>query len=580
LSQHFVEKLCSAKGLATELRSAIERVVFDNTTEKYETDSVDELADVLLDPIRRRRAELQEAIAETTEQIVREDSLIGQLLTMRRDRDALKKQVDGTQRALAALLPKGNELRVQRLTQLERAVLATQARVDALRRKEKTIQDLAAEARYISSTTEPRRLEEMRRRFAVAELTGTEWGAFGMKFTGDIQRITSEATAVIQRALKLSIEGEQTPSQDPPSTPMESWPLNIVTAQRDAAQKAVGIDRDRLKRYEDQRRIMTQQQTSLARFDEQIQLAEGAHARRQELLESRRGFYVQVCDEFVKEEEVLRRLYERLKQQLEGWEGALSKLGFVVQRRVDLEQWSNAGEDQLDLRNATRVRGRGSVQREAAKYLATAWRDGAAEAVSAAMEQFREELWDDIKGSMATVPSAERPQANRELAAWLYDTSHITIEYAIEYEGVRIENLSPGTRGIVLLLLYLAVDRQDVRPLIIDQPEENLDPNSVFKELVPHFREARERRQVIIVTHNANLVVNTDADQVVIAASARVENSTLPSIEYVTGALENEGIRRSVCKTLEGGDRAFLERDRRYRLRWGEDLLVDEGPVK
>ena len=55
-----------------------------------------------------------------------------------------------------------------------------------------------------------------------------------------------------------------------------------------------------------------------------------------------------------------------------------------------------------------------------------------------------------------------------------------------------------------------AVDRQDVRPLIIDQPEENLDPNSVFKELVPHFREARERRQVIIVTHNANLVVNTD----------------------------------------------------------------------
>ena len=74
------------------------------------------------------------------------------------------------------------------------------------------------------------------------------------------------------------------------------------------------------------------------------------------------------------------------------------------------------------------------------------------------------------------------------MAVWLYDTSHITVQYGIEYEGVAIEQLSPGTRGVVLLLLYLAVDRQDLRPLIIDQPEENLDPNSVFEELVPHFR--------------------------------------------------------------------------------------------
>ena len=64
---------------------------------------------------------------------------------------------------------------------------------------------------------------------------------------------------------------------------------------------------------------------------------------------------------------------------------------------------------------------------------------------------------------------------------------------------------------------------KDQRPLIIDQPEENLDPNSVFEELVPHFREARHRRQVIVVTHNANLVVNEDADQVLVASSVRVE---------------------------------------------------------
>ena len=100
-------------------------------------------------------------------------------------------------------------------------------------------------------------------------------------------------------------------------------------------------------------------------------------------------------------------------------------------------------------------------------------------------------------------------------------TSHISIEYGITYEGIPIERLSPGTRGIVLLLLYLAVDIHDRRPLFIDQPEENLDPRSVYTELVPHFRAAKQRRQIVMVTHNANLVVNTDADQVIVATSEK-----------------------------------------------------------
>ena len=96
----------------------------------------------------------------------------------------------------------------------------------------------------------------------------------------------------------------------------------------------------------------------------------------------------------------------------------------------------------------------------------------------------------------------------------------------------------------------------------------------MFEELVPHFREARKRRQVIIVTHNANLVVNTDADQVIVAHSTRKAADGLPSFSYDCGSLENSEIRRSVCQILEGGERAFLERERRYRLRWDEDQGV------
>ncbi|MFX8817267.1 hypothetical protein ABTM85_20830, partial [Acinetobacter baumannii] len=82
------------------------------------------------------------------------------------------------------------------------------------------------------------------------------------------------------------------------------------------------------------------------------------------------------------------------------------------------------------------------------------------------------------------------------VAAWLNSTDHISVRYGIQYDGVDIEQLSPGTRGIVLLLLYLAVDQSDDRPLIIDQPEENLDPKSIFVELVGRFVETRNRRQI------------------------------------------------------------------------------------
>lgn len=122
----------------------------------------------------------------------------------------------------------------------------------------------------------------------------------------------------------------------------------------------------------------------------------------------------------------------------------------------------------------------------------------------------------------------------------------------------------------MLLLLYLTIDQHDRRPLVVDQPEENLDPKSIFEELVPQFRAARKRRQIIMVTHNANLVVNTDGDQVIVADSVQLAERGLPSISYRSGSLENPDVRALVCRVLEGGERAFLERERRYRLRWNE----------
>jgi energy-coupling factor transporter ATP-binding protein EcfA2 len=126
----------------------------------------------------------------------------------------------------------------------------------------------------------------------------------------------------------------------------------------------------------------------------------------------------------------------------------------------------------------------------------------------------------------------------------------------------RLDLLDPAMLGH-----QAALDDADDRPLIIDQPEENLDPKSVFDELVELFVAAKNSRQVILITHNANLVVNTDADQVIVAFGGNHTPRQLPPIRYLCGGLENGEMRRHVCDILEGGEHAFRERARRLRVR-------------
>lgn len=135
---------------------------------------------------------------------------------------------------------------------------------------------------------------------------------------------------------------------------------------------------------------------------------------------------------------------------------------------------------------------------------------------------------------------------------------------------MELEKLSPGTKGIVLLILYLGMDIGDTRPLIVDQPDENLDNESVYNLLTTYFKKAKTRRQIILITHNPNLVVNGDSEQVIVASCERRQNG-IPHITYHSGSLEDiapgdRGIRQQVCRILEGGSDAFLKRERRYSI--------------
>jgi predicted ATPase len=96
---------------------------------------------------------------------------------------------------------------------------------------------------------------------------------------------------------------------------------------------------------------------------------------------------------------------------------------------------------------------------------------------------------------------------------------------------------------------------------VIDQPEENLDNQTVVDFLVPSVKEAKERRQIILVTHNPNLAVVCDADQVIYAYLDKNDNNR---ISYESGAIENPTINQRIVDILEGTRRAFDNRDGKY----------------
>lgn len=157
-----------------------------------------------------------------------------------------------------------------------------------------------------------------------------------------------------------------------------------------------------------------------------------------------------------------------------------------------------------------------------------------------------------------------------------------TVEYDIMKGTDSIHTMSEGKKGIVILQLYLSLSQADC-PILIDQPEDNLDNRTVYQDLNDYIKQCKLKRQIIMVSHNANLVVNTDAENIIVA-NQKGENGSENKqyrFEYVNGALENtfvkdekiekailyrQGIREHVCEILEGGVDAFKKREEKYHM--------------
>jgi energy-coupling factor transporter ATP-binding protein EcfA2 len=577
LSQQFVEELCSAKGVADGLVEEIERVIFESHSQddrEWATD-FSELRDQQTTRFKQAREREAEAIGDISDRIATELEKESLVTTLATQVEQKKKSIADYTADRAKLVVKGTDRQVERHTQLSEAAHNRRHRIQAFGNQRRTYLALQDEVRSMRATGAPEMLRQAQARHSNSGLDTKQWDEFLLTYKGDVDTSLTAYIAWADGEIR-KLNGVPPPPGDPNAAlitddaDLSTLPLAQIAAEMARLEALFSADKLVREQFSALTARITNENSALQTLESRLTDAQGAAERRKNLQVERDNTYGRVFEAIINEQNALAGLYAPLMARLAASSGTLRKLSLSVRRVADVQAWGAVAEEELlDRRKTGPFYGRGSLIAVATEALKPAWETGSAVEVQAAMTAFMAKYLKDLLSHAPYAPTqqAEFRAWSRRFAHWLFGTDHITVRYEISYDGVDIRNLSPGTRGIVLLLLYLALDDSDDRPLIIDQPEENLDPKSVFDELVALFIEAKTKRQVIIVTHNANLVINTDADQIIIASAGPHPTGGLPPITYVAGGLENAAIRKSVCDILEGGEAAFRERARRLRVR-------------
>lgn len=576
LSQQFVEELCSSSGLTDGLLREIERVIFEAHPDEERDGALDfeELLEQRATRHRLAREREAEAVSQISDRISTELEKEKLSATYEGQVAQKKKLIDAYTADRAKLVSAGSELRAQRHTDLAGAANQVRAKLRRFTGQRQTFLAMQDEVKDLRRNQAPETLRQAQARHPNSGMSDEQWAAFLLDYKGKVDDNLVDYVKWVDGKI-AELKGIAPPAGDPnkpyfaDDTDLTTLSQAVLDAEMGRLEKLVSADKETQKRYTALSGSIATETAALQTLTDKLKDAQGAKDRARDLQNEREEAYGRAFDALVSEQSVLEELYAPLMARLAASSGTLKKLSFSVARIANVEQWAAEAEDGLiDLRKGGAFRGKGTLLQKANEVLKDAWETGDSAAVRTAMAEFRRLYQKDIldHSPVAHTDQAEFRAWSKRFAQWLFSTDHISIRYGIDYDGVDIRKLSPGTRGIVLLLLYLALDDSDDRPLVIDQPEENLDPKSVFDELVHLFVEAKAHRQVIMVTHNANLVINTDADQIIIAESGPHPHGALPPITYTSGGLESASIRKAVCDILEGGEGAFQERARRLRV--------------
>lgn len=578
LSQQFVEKLCSEDRLGESLRTEIEKVVFTHIDETLRLGASDfaELRKKKTSSSITNRLDTGKSLHSNLEEYI---SLNAEIFS-RAEKNDRKARLEADIKAIQKDMPKEDQAE-QDLTK----------KITAIREKETEIIQKISDFRV--SVEKFQKTKDKVDKFSInleaaigslkSELSDCGVSAeaietlpvfkkeqIGDELTGKINKIEGDIAALIGPKIEPSPEGGV--AQESNELDLEKATLNQIKHQIQLLELKETQDNEKRQRINKSLKDIQELQKKIKTIEDEIKRIDTVSIKkRDELFKLVSDNYKELFTSLEAEEKQLENLYEPLKDRLSGGASHEKRLTFYIQRDVDHKAWCERGYSMFDARKIKQT-DLGTLEEFTQKVeerLLEAWKSNDTATTSSEIEKFLRAVEKNgpienlLKGSYSP----------KDIYLWLFSVDHITMTYGMKYDGISLEKLSPGTKGVILLMLYLEMDKSDNRPLIVDQPEENLDNQSVYGILTTYFREAKKHRQIIVITHNPNLVVNTDADQIIVAQSKEDESLEVRPITYKSGAIENTfsaghashpGIRELCCDILEGGTEAFSMRDKRY----------------
>ncbi len=576
LSQQFVETLCSEDRLGESLRTEIEKVVFSHIDETLRLGASDfsELRKKKTSSSSSSRLDTEKAIYQNTEEYI---ALNLEILS-RHEKSERKVRLEADIKAIQEDMPQENQdeqdltqkittIReketeiIQKISGLRVSVGKLQITIDKV---EKFAVNLEAAKMALKSELGSYDISDA----AIETLPIFNKDIIANELTEKIREFEQNITAIIGE----NVETSNDHIADANEPDLEKATLNQIKIFIQNLELKETQDNEKRKKINKSLKDIQEIQKKIKTIEDEIIIIDTISIKkRNECLKLIIENYKNIFSTLESEKQQLENLYGPLKDRLSSGASHEKRLNFYIQRNVNHQAWCERGYSMFDARKIKQTE-LGSLEdfiQKVEEHLLDAWKTNDTTTISQEVEKIliiienagQIELL--LKGSYST----------KDVYLWLFSIDHIAMTYGMKYDGISLEKLSPGTKGVILLMLYLEMDKSDNRPLIVDQPEENLDNQSVYGILTTYFREAKKRRQIIVITHNPNLVVNTDADQIIIAQSKEDESLDIRPISYKSGAIENTlpvghvdypGIREICCDILEGGTEAFAMRDRRY----------------
>ena len=562
LSQKFVERICADDRVGTELVQEIEAVVFSylDPTDTMNASSFDDLRSLQTKGIRSEGQRLRDEIVR----LIREECALRENSSKLREKRARVKMLTDERAGLVQQMPKPaskEEATVQTDLQTKRKALAKAQQASATdKQKLQKIKD--TKMRIIAFKAQMTRFSsEIAKILSEVGVPADARDIFRPVFLHDTEPPLTRREAELKAALSERMGAAADPAKGT---------IRWLQKQIEELQKREWTDKARQTRIKAIQSRIAAIDSETERITKEIAQIVGPEKKRitavrQERLEA----YVAYFENLGHEQKTLEELYAPVSARLADEAAAEQEqdLEFSIRWEANLEEWLERGSALFDQRRAIPYGTMDGLTAAARQILVPAWISGEPKRIEPAMNKF---LGEFRKPELPANKYMRIGVTLQDVSEWLYEVEHVRLSYGLKYKGAELEKLSPGTKGIVLLILYLGMDVADTRPLIIDQPDENLDNESIYELLTAYFKTAKLRRQIILITHNPNLVVNADSEQVIVAVAERRENG-FPHISYQSGALENnmpedQGIRQQVCRILEGGSDAFLKRERRYAL--------------